>query len=210
MQIEQIWKRIEEGKDIEGRTGSLRQAVVSLARANGVNISASDVEHIVAFVTDYIEHAPALMMVIEDAATRNGAQADVQPILKTTENYFLAADDIIPDHYGLVGLLDDAYLTHSLMEAISDRYKSQCGRSLLPIKAHSLNSFIRRLIGAPFVNILDNHVSATMETLGVEPDIDHMMVALAQIDLSSVEDPLWGNTGTAEITAMRLVSTGKA
>ena len=210
MQIEQIWAQIEEGKNIEQRTGSLRQAVVNLAKLNNVALTDSDVAKIVDFVTNYIEHAPALMMIIEEATTRNGAQADVQPILNATEEYFLARDDIIPDHYGLVGLLDDAYLTHSLMEAISDRYKSQAGKSLLPIQAHSLNAFIRRLIGAPFVNILDEHVSATMESLGGEPDINQMLVALAQINLPSIPDPLWGNMGAAEISALRIVATGDA
>ncbi len=208
MQIEQIWARIEEGKNIEQRTGSLRRAVINLARLNSVNVTDADVGKVVAFVTEYIEHAPALMMVIEEAATRNGVEADVQPILDATEKYFLALDDIIPDHYGLVGLLDDAYLTHSLMESISDQYKSQSGKSLLPIAAHALNTFIRRLIGAPFVDILDDHVSTTMAGLGVELDINQILAALARIDLASIPDPLWGNVSATKISALRIMSTG--
>ena len=68
----------------------------------------SDVVKIVEFVTEYIEHAPALMMVIEEAATRNGVQDDVQPVLSAAEEYFLAPNDIIPDHYGLIGGEPDA------------------------------------------------------------------------------------------------------
>ena len=207
MQIEQIWAQIEEGKNIEQRTGSLRQAIINLLKQNSVSVTDTEVTKIVDFVTDYIEHAPALMMVIEEAATRNGAQADVQPILTATEEYFLAADDIIPDHYGLVGLLDDAYLTHSLMEAISDRHKSHGGKSLLPIQAHALNAFIRRLIGAPFVNILDEHVATTMESLGAELDIDQMLAALSQIDLRPSPDPLWDDDVAAEISALRITAT---
>lgn len=208
MQIDKIWAQIEEGKVIEQRTGSLRRAVENLAMLNNVSITAAEVGKIVGFVIEYIEHAPALMMVIDEAAARNDVQADVQPILDATENYFLAPDDIIPDHYGLVGLLDDAYLSHSLMEAISERYKLQSGRSLLPIAAHALNTFIRRLIGVPFINALDEHVSATMESLGVEVEINQMLAALAQIDLLSIQDPLWGQIDAADISALRIVATG--
>ena len=115
---------------------------VQTSIAGRVTAAPLQVGKIVAFVTQYIEHAPALMIVIDEAATRNGAQTDVLPILEATENYFLVSDDIIPDHYGLVGLLDDAYLAHSLMEAISDRYMRQSGKSLVPIEAHALNTFI--------------------------------------------------------------------
>jgi len=41
------------------------------------------------------------------------------------------------------------------MEAISDKYKSQSGKSLLPLEANAINVFIRRLIGEPFVSMLD-------------------------------------------------------
>jgi uncharacterized membrane protein YkvA (DUF1232 family) len=208
MQIEKIWAQIEEAKLIEQRTGSLHRAVVNLAKLNKASIADPEVGKIVGFVVEYIEHAPTLMMVIDEAAARNGVQADVQPILNAVENYFLAPDDIIPDRYGLVGLLDDAYLTHSLMEVISDRYKLQSGRSLLPIEAHALNTFIRRLIGVPFINTLDEQVFASMEQLGIEPEINQMLAALAQIDLVSSQDPLWGRIGATDICTLRIVATG--
>lgn len=56
-----------------------------------MKVADADVGKIVAFVTQDIEDAPALMMVIDESATRNGAQTDVQPILKATENYFLCS-----------------------------------------------------------------------------------------------------------------------
>jgi len=207
MQIERLRAQIEEGKDIERRTGSLRRAVVNLLRRSGVRVVDQDVDKVVAFVSDYIEHAPVLMVAIEEAAAQNGTQADIQPILDATASYFEAPDDIIPDRYGLVGLLDDAYLTHSLMERISDRYKLQSGKSLLPIEAHGTNAFIRRLIGVPFINILDEHVSATMESLRIESEVNRILAAFEQIDLVSVADPLWGNLNTSDVSFLRIVAT---
>ena len=188
MQIDQNWAKIKEGKIIEQQSGVLRQAVVNLAKLNGVSVTESEAEKVVDFVAEYIEYAPALMMIIEEAAAATGAEADVQPILDATEDYFLAPDDIIPDHYGLVGLLDDAYLTHTLVEAISDRYKSRTGESLLSIDVHETNMFMRRLIGEPFVGILDEHVSTTLDSLSGEQDINQLFVVLAQMNLSSVPE----------------------
>jgi len=204
VQIERIQAQIEEGKTIELQSGVLHRAVVNLARPNGAHVTEPRVKKIVDFVTEYIEHAPALMMIIEEAAALSGALPDVQPILDVTEDYFLAPDDIIPDHYGLVGLLDDAYLTHTLMEAISDRHKSQTGRSLLPIDAHQTNTFVRRLIGEPFVSILDKHVATTLDGLSEKRIIKQILAALAQMNLSSVPQPIWGNAPVTEMIGLRI------
>jgi len=209
MQIELIRAQIEEGKDIEEQAAVLRRAVANLATLNGVSLSKLETEKIIEFVTEYIEHAPAMMMIIEEAAAMNGAQPDIQPILDATENYFLSLDDIIPDHYGLVGLLDDAYLTHTLMQAISDEYKSQFGRSLLPIEAHEINRFIRRLIGEPFVSMLDEHMATTLDGLSEDQQINQMLEVLAQLNLSSVPDPIWGTARVSEITGARLQVIGE-
>jgi len=204
MQVERIRTQIEEAKIFEQQSGVLHRAVVNLAKLNGVRVTELHVKKIIDFVTDYIEHAPALMMIIEESAAMSGALPDVQPILDVTEDYFLAPDDIIPDHYGLVGLLDDAYLTHMLMEAISDRYKLQTGKSLLPIDAHETNTFIRRLIGEPFVSILDEHVATTLDVLSEKQNINQILVALAQMNLSSVPEPIWENAPVAEIIGARI------
>jgi len=209
MQIDRIRAQIEEGKRVERQAGILHQAVVTLAKINGVRLTEFEVEKVIGFVTEYIEHAPTLMMIIEESAAKHGARPDVQPILDATEGYFLAADDIIPDHYGLVGLLDDAYLTHTLMEAISDRCKSQTGKSLLPIEAHEINTFIRSLIGEPFVSLLDEHVSTTLDGLSGEQNMNQMLVVLAQMNLSSVPDPIWGNANVTDITGARIEAIGE-
>jgi uncharacterized membrane protein YkvA (DUF1232 family) len=208
MQTERIRALIEEGKIIERQTGMLRQAVINLANANSRSVTELEVQKVIDFVSEYIEHAPALMKLIEEAAANSGAQHDVQPILVATENYFLAPDDIIPDHLGLVGLVDDAYLTHSLMQAISDGYKSKSGKSLLPLEAHEDNAFVRRLIGEPFASILDDHVSATLGGPSVQQNIKQMLMALGQMNLSSGPDPIWGSVRASEIADARLGAMG--
>ena len=199
MQNDQIRALIEQGKTVERQSGMLRHTVINLALANGRSVSEQEVQNVVDFVVEYIEHAPALMQQIEEAAANSDTQDDVQPILDATEDYFLTEDDTIPDHLGLVGLLDDAYLTHKLLQAISDRCKAQSGESLLPLEAHEDNAFVRRLIGEPFASILDDRVSATLGGPNVQLRIKQILVVLGKLNLSSGRNSVWGNTRTSDI-----------
>lgn len=186
----------------------LRRAIINLAHVNGRSVTGPEVQEVIDFVGEYIEHAPALMKLIEDAAAKSGGRQLVQPILNATEDYFLAADDTIPDRLGLVGLLDDAYLAHSLIQAISDKYKSQSGVSLLPFETHEDNAFVRRLIGEPFVSMLDEYASATLGDPSIQQNIQEMLTALGRLNLSSGPDPIWGNARAPEVPDARLGAIG--
>ncbi len=186
----------------------LRRALIHLANVNRQVLTELEVRKIINFVSDYVEHALALMMMIEAAAAKIGALQEVQPVLDAAENYFLAPDDTIPDQLGLIGLMDDAYLIHSLLQAISDDYKSQSGESLLPLEAHEDNAFVRRLIGEPFASILDEQVSATLAGPGLRENISQIVIFLGQMNLSSNPDPIWGAADAAGTADARLAAIG--
>jgi len=204
MQIERIRAQIEEAKTIERQSGVLYQAVVNLAQQNGTRVSALQVGKVIDVVTEYVESAPALMLIVEEAAMENGGQPFIQPLLDAIEDFFLAPDDIIPDHFGLAGLLDDAYLAHTLLEAISDKYESHSGKPLLPKDAYETNTFIRRLIGEPFVSMLDEHVSRVLEGLCEVEKIDQMLVVLERMQLSPVRQPILGSLRVSELIGIRI------
>ncbi len=186
----------------------LRRALTHLAAVNRRAPTELDVQKAIGFIGEYVEHALALMLLIESAATSADALEEVQPVLDAAENYFLATDDTIPDHFGLIGLMDDAYLIHSLLQAISDHYKSQSGDSLLPMEAHRDNAFVRRLIGEPFASILDDQVSATLADPGLQKNLDRMSMVLGQMNLSSGPDPVWGNADPSGAADARLAAIG--
>jgi hypothetical protein len=75
---------------------------------------------------------------------------------------------------------------------------------LLPIDAHETNTFIRRLIGEPFVSILDEHVATTLDGLSETQNINQILVALAQMNLPSVSEPIWGSAPVTEIIGARI------
>lgn len=199
MQIERIRAQIKEAKAIERQTGVLHRAIVNLVRQNGASVGALQIGKVLDFVTEYIESAPALMLTVEKASIENDAQPCIKPLLDAIEEFFLTPDDIIPDHLGLAGLLDDAYLAHTLLQAISDKYESQSGNTLLPKDAYETNTFIRRLIGEPFVSMLDEHMATTLEGMCAVQDIDELLVALGQMRLSPVRQPVQGSLRVTEL-----------
>lgn len=186
----------------------LRRALTHLANVNRRALTEPEMQKVINFVCEYVEHALALMMLVENAAANIDGLQEVQPVLDAAENYFLAADDTIPDHFGLIGLMDDAYLIHSLLQAISDDYKSQSGKSLLPLEAHKYNAFVRRLIGEPFASILDDQVSATLAGTGLQENFKQMLTVLGQTNLSSSPDPIWGNADARGTADARLAAIG--
>lgn len=204
MQTEKIRTLIEEAKSIERQSGVLYRAIVTLSRQNGASVTALQAGKVIDFVTEYVESALTLMLIVEEAAADNGAQPCVQPLLDAIEDFFLEPDDIIPDHLGLAGLLDDAYLAHTLLQAISDEYASQSGKSLLPKDAYETNTFIRRLIGEPFVSMLDEHVSRTLEVMCGVQEIDQMLVALGRMQLSPVRRPMRGSLHVTELIGVNI------
>jgi uncharacterized membrane protein YkvA (DUF1232 family) len=200
----EIHALIEEAKANERQTGVLYRAVLELARQNGERINALEAGKVIDFVTRYIEQVPALMSAAENAAVANDKEADVRPLLDAIEAFFLAPDDIIPDHFGLAGLLDDAYLAHTLLAEAARELDPESGESFLPEEADRANRFIRRLIGEPFASILDERVANTIEQIGGVQTAGRMLIEFARVELTTIIGSLDFNTRVTEITGVRL------
>lgn len=202
MQVDRIRAQIREAKDVERKTGTLVRAITELSRQNGTRVSALQVGKVIDFVTQYIEHAPDVLEKVAESARRNGTEADIRPLMDAIEEFFLAPDDIIPDQFGLAGLLDDAYLVYTLLQSFANEYKTQSGESLWPIEADAANLFIRNLIGRPFVSLLDQHVSKVIDGLKGSRDMGKLLDTLAQAELSSVPAWIWGASGVSDMTGV--------
>jgi uncharacterized membrane protein YkvA (DUF1232 family) len=202
--LAEIHSLIEEAKSNERKTGVLYRAILELARQNGENINALQAGKVIDFVTGYIEQVPALMSAVETAATANDKEADVRQLLEAIEDFFLAPDDIIPDHFGLAGLLDDAYLAHTLLAEAAKGLEAESGQRFLPEEAGRTNRFIRRLIGEPFASILDEHVASTIDELDGVQMAGRLLIEFARVELSTIIGSLGFHTRVIEITGVRI------
>jgi uncharacterized membrane protein YkvA (DUF1232 family) len=142
------------------------------------------------FVKKYIEHAPALLDDLIQLANRAGIYKEIQPIIEVAVEYFLSPLDVIPDDLGLFGLLDDAYLTHRLIQRLVDNFQSKADKPLLPPELNDANSFIRKLIGEPQATILDNAVTYNFKP----PAIQRVWADIFQFSTHLIiqeDSPIW-------------------
>jgi uncharacterized membrane protein YkvA (DUF1232 family) len=207
MQTKKIRKRIKEAVVIEKKTGNLTDAIYGLAVLRGVQLSSKDLDEVHKFVQEYIEHAPAIMDQIASEAKRTGIFDEVFPILEAAEQYFFTPMDIIPDNLGLLGLVEDAYLTHSLIQAWSNSHYQQTGKPLIPMDLTLANQIIHGMIGEPQASILDVAVETLVNGPNNQQSFNFFQSLGHKFNITG-PDPIWGNATMDEIVNARLGAMG--
>lgn len=117
------------------------------------------------FVVRYIEHVPEFIGAIDAMTREAGISHRVEPLLNIACDYFLSPPDLVQDHSQLEALLDEAYLSHRLLEEVNDRFIGHCGIPLAPMDTTRANVIAHELIGEPFANELDQAVLFSAELL---------------------------------------------
>jgi uncharacterized membrane protein YkvA (DUF1232 family) len=209
MQLPRIRKQIRQALAHDAKTGTVAQLYCQACRVSGREPTQADVEGAVTFVRQYVEHAPAILEALQTAASEAGVIQQVMPILEAAENYFLQPMDFIPDQLGLVGLTDDAYVVHVLVQKAAGQYEQQTGHRLLPLQMDfsQANAMMRTLIGEPVATQLDMAVAQTF----VAPQLQDVIRQWSQWNaaLPLGPDPIWGNASINDIvnTKMALVTS---
>lgn len=208
MQIQAIRQQIAGAVSHEQQTGALAALVQQFAQSHGANPTSAEVGGTVTFIREYIEHAPALLDAVAAAAEEAGVSRDVSPILEAAEQYFLAPFDFIPDHLGLLGFMDDAYLTHKLIQGVADNYRNQTGKDLLPLSMDltKVNLVIRNLIGEPLASQLDGAVAATFASPLIQQVLSQ--VSMLGPSFNMPQDPIWGNASIEERVNVQMGALG--
>lgn len=117
------------------------------------------------FVIGYIEHAPDFLEALDRAMGRNDLVAYGRVFLDIAEDFFLQPPEVVHREGGLRALIDEAYLTHRLIEEINDRLLMLCGIPLAPMDMTMANIVIHHLLGEHFANQLDLAVHYAVEAL---------------------------------------------
>lgn len=115
------------------------------------------------FVGAYIEQVPELLHAAQQVAREAGIEAQIKPVLKVAEQFFLQPPALMAGHEGLEGLLDEAYLAHRLVEEVNDRYITHLGAPLIPLDTTVANLIAHQLIGESFANQLDQAVQHAVD-----------------------------------------------
>ena len=204
MQTQAMRRTIAAAATQEQQTHQLASGLEGLARRQG-RLGQVNIPGTVDFVRQYIEHVPVLLEATETAARQAGVLQQITPLLDAAEHYWFTSQDVIPDHLGLAGLSDDAYVTLSLIQAISALYAQQTGRPLLSLDLTEANRIARWLIGEPVATQLDLIVAQALQG----PLIQQVLAMLPALGSTlPTPDPIWGNASIDEIVNTRLAAMG--
>ena len=206
MRIQKVRSMINKAVADEKRTSRLASLVAQTARQRGARVNEQQIQETVLFVKEYIEHVPLFLEQAESAGQQYGLAAEMGQILREIESYWFEADDLVPDHLGLVGLMDDAYGSLFLLQALSDYCQGTFGRPLLQQNLTAANQGMRWLIGDPVVSILVQRVSLTVANAMMHRVIGQ--IASNPLAFPAGPDPMWGNASMDEIVDARLGAMG--
>lgn len=162
MRIREIKIMIQDAVKDEQETGRLADTVRTVARRNGTRPTQQQIEGVVTFVREYVQQVPFYLEQGIAMARQAGLAREMNQMASELEAYWFEGADFIPDHLGLRGIMDDAYASLSLLQAVSDYCKATTGRPLLAQDISSANQVVRQLIGEPTASLLDQHVGAKL------------------------------------------------
>ncbi|MCL7972227.1 MAG: YkvA family protein [marine benthic group bacterium] len=212
MPLEVVTEMIENAIADEERTGRLANALRDRAATHGRTPAEEEVAGAVNFVREYVEHVPAYLRDGLEAARLAGRESEMAEVMREATDYWLTESDIIPDRLGLLGILDDAYYSLTLMQSVSDRHEEESGRALFSRNLKAANASIRNLIGEPAASQIDMYVGTR---LNADP-MTQMVHALTAMSSHRgafpipVGEAIWGDHSTEEIVEARLGRLGLA
>ncbi len=167
MEISQIEALIAQHCGDGHAEKDLHDLLAVVAERNGISPDEAELERGARFVTGYIEQVPYMLKVATAAAANVGLNAEMECILEMVRSYWAQELDVIPDHLGVIGLLDDAYCSLSALQAVSDHYQLQAGKYLFPDDLSAANKVMRKIIGDPYISDLDLFVSNAVTEAGI-------------------------------------------
>ena len=168
MMTPDIRKVIDDAIISERETGQLRKQLSERLAALSEKLVLPEhapISALMVFITGYIESVPSSLTLVTAVSKRLGFHSYAAPFLHIAEDYFLQPPDAIADEQGLMGLLDEAFLAHRLLEEVNDNHIRYLQRPLLPIDMTEANTIVHHLIGDTLASRLENLVQYTASQL---------------------------------------------
>lgn len=153
---------IEEAVVDEAQTGRVANVIREAAAAQGDSISEDEVARGVDFVTRYVRSVPTVLREALSRSVGTFAEDKMSRMVAAATTYWDAEDDVIPDDQGLLGILDDAYCSLSLVSTLSKRFESDAGTTLVSSDLQAPTATVRKLLGEAIGDKLDDYVEEAL------------------------------------------------
>jgi len=155
MDVACVQRKIAAALDHEGRTGRLATQVRQFCGMRGLQLTPAQIDQMIGWAAAYVAQVPMIMEAAQKAAVAAGVQEPMGCLLEIATRYWGEPNDVFPDHWGLQGIIDDAYFTLSVIQTASDAFAAKTGRPLLGQDYTAVNFEMRQLIGEPAASTLD-------------------------------------------------------
>lgn len=185
----------------------LHDLLAVVAERNGKEAGDEALGRGIHFVRNYIELVPYMMKVAWTAACNVGLETQMELVLTMVKSYWAQDDDIIPDHLGIIGLLDDAYCSLSSLQLVSDHFQLQSGKYLFPDDLTEANQAMRKIIGEPYASDLDHLVIRTMQESRLIESMKKLSSAEKQLDFTR-QSTIWNHGPAGKIDLQDLAGLG--
>ncbi len=176
--------QIQEAIEHEEKTGNVAKTLDQHLAAHGLSLTSEQQAECLGFIKAYVSETPEIMDAAYAAAQQAGVLGSVQPIFDTAFQYWATGYDFIPDHLGLIGLTDDAYLTRMFLESISNLHCQQTGGPLLGVDLGPANRVMRGLIGEPVASQLDAAVGQTIAAQAIQAGMQQLAAFTGGLDFA--------------------------
>lgn len=152
-----------------------------------------------------IDVVPDLLMALATASQQAGIAHLVGPILQQSQQYFFETYDLIPDPYGILGLMDDAYLVHGYLAQLNQAYRMHTGLLLVPYDSAQIMGLLRAVLGPVVAQRLDETVAMAVGQAVQQSYYQQLMQqgASMQFQSSRTGGPgSWGGSSEDEIARL--------
>ncbi|MEJ2663825.1 MAG: YkvA family protein [Spirochaetia bacterium] len=175
MNMQKIKSIIANAMQHEANTGSLAGLVRQYAAMRGLNPTEQNIQDTVRFIKEYISQLPEFLQLIKQEAKNHNIQNHVEPLIESALQYLYNPNDLIPDHLGLLGLMDDAYYAIKMIQLISDDYRQKTGRPLISVELARMNQVIRTLIGEPIASQIDAQLTGSFALPMIQNQLQNLL-----------------------------------
>ncbi len=207
MRTKQIRKMIRKALEDEDRKGQLAERMRTVAREHGMTPNNSEIDGAVAFVREYVEHVPLYLEQASAAARQVGLASEIAQMSSELESYWFEENDVIPDRYGLLGIMDDAYASLLLLQSVSEYCQANAGRPLLGQDLTQANTAIHNMIGEPAASQIAQLVGITVANAMMQR-VMGQIASNGMFSFGAGPDPVWGNASIDEIVNTKLGAMG--
>jgi hypothetical protein len=147
-------------------------------------------------VQNYVESVPGILNKCKAIARETGLAEKYSPLFDIAEKLFLAPPTGIPDNLGLLGILDNAYLTLGFLINVY-------GQHSFDVEFIELHLKMRHLFNEPLLVELDKYVASIIQSPAVQAAIHEINVAAA------LKPETTASAVNTEIMIQKLISQGK-